>query len=129
MEPEKVSPNNRRVISTRLSRVEIIWAVLGALLFFGVVCYAVMSLGKSSAQTSITGKIVEKKFVPRPETQLTIGAGGVQRSDKAGQYYLSIRADGTQEVYKVLLSEKDYNRVEVGDSYQIPQASLVSENH
>lgn len=117
--------NPRRVIRGGASKREIILAVLGALLVIGLVGYAVMNIGSNSVQTAITGKVVEKKFVPRSETQLTIGAGGVQRSDKAGQYYLSVKANNSQEIYKVLLSEEDYQRVKIGDSYQIPKASLV----
>ncbi|MEO7933732.1 MAG: hypothetical protein ABIT76_11295 [Chthoniobacterales bacterium] len=118
-------PDSRRVISSGASKREIILAVLGALLVIALVGFAVMKLGNNSSETAITGQVVAKKFVPRPETQVTIGGGGVQRNDQAGLYYLSVKARDTQEIYSVLLSEEDYNRVKIGDTYQIPKASLV----
>lgn len=114
----------RRVIPTGATRKEIFLAVLGAILAMGLVFYAVLNMGNDSARSAITGKVVEKKFVPREEVQITIGGQGVQRAEKAGQYYLRIKADDTAEVYSVLLSEEDYQRAQVGDSYQIPKASL-----
>lgn len=119
-------PESRRVIVSTSKR-EIILAVLGALLVIGLLGYAFMNLGSNSVQTAITGKVVAKKFVPREETQLTIGTEGVRRQDKAGLYYLSVKTNDSGEVYSVLLSEEDYNRVNVGDAYQIPKASLVTE--
>ena len=118
--------DSRRVIVSTSKR-ELFLAVLGALLVIGLLGYAFMNLGSNSVQTAITGKVVAKRFVPREETQLTIGAGGVQRQDKAGLYYLSVKANETGEVYSVLLSEEDYSRVNVGDAYQIPKASLAAE--
>ncbi len=119
-------PDSRRVIVSTSKR-EIILAVLGALLVIGLLGYAFMNLGSNSVQTAITGKVAAKKFVPREETQLTIGTEGVRRQDKAGLYYLSVKTNDSGEVYSVLLSEEDYNRVNVGDAYQIPKASLVPE--
>ncbi len=118
-------PDPRRVIPSGASKREIILAVLGALLVIALVGYAVMKLANNSSETAITGEVVEKKFVPRPETQLTIGGGGVRRNDQAGLYYMSVKARDSQEIYNVRLSEEDYNRLKVGDTYQIPKASLV----
>ncbi|HEX8373188.1 MAG TPA: hypothetical protein VF585_10440 [Chthoniobacterales bacterium] len=125
MAPEASSPDPRRVIPSGASKREIIIAVLGALLLIALVGYAVMNMGGQSAENAITGKVVSKRFEPRPETQLTIGQGGVQRNDLAGRYFISVKAASTGELYNVVLSEEDYQRVDVGDTYQIPKASLV----
>ena len=117
----------RRIIPTGASRKEIFIAVAAAVLAVVLIGYGLMSLGTRSSQSGITGKVVEKKFVPRAETQVAVGSGGVQRADKAGLYYLHVKARDTGEIYSVLLSEEDYERAKVGDTYQIPKASLLPE--
>ena len=123
MKTENSHPS--RTIVRAISKKEITLAVIGALLVLGCIFYGMAKMGNGAMKSSITGTVVAKKFVPQAETQLTIGNGGVQRNDLAGKYFLSVRVEGTGEIYSVLLSEGDYERVQVGDNYQIPQASLI----
>ncbi len=114
-----------RVVSSGASKREIWLGILGALVVVGLVGYAVTNMGNTAVRTAISGQVMEKTFVPRPEEQITIGPTGVDRTEKAGQYYLSVQVRDSKEIYKVRLSQEDYDRVKVGDSYNIPKASLV----
>lgn len=120
------SPDPRRVIVPKTNRKEIVLALLAAALVLGIVGYGIFSLGTTSAKVGITGSIIEKKFEPREERQITIGAGNVRGEDIAGIYILRVRSrEG--EVYHVTVDKDGYDRASLGDEYLIPRSAVVGE--
>ena len=78
--------------------------------------YAVFSLGRQANSTGgVEGIIVSKEFVPAPETQITVGAGGVHRRKMAGDYLLRVRVPSENgKVYTVSVDPSVYDEQRVG---------------
>lgn len=102
-------------------------AVVAGLLVLALVIYGILNLGSGSAGSTITGIVVEKKFTPQEETQITIGAGGVRSAEKKGIWLVQVKSNSDGEIYNVWLDEESFNRLQVGDPYQIPKAALDQE--
>ena len=82
-------------------------AGVGVLAF---VLYAMFSLGRQANSTGwVEGVIVGKEFVPRPETQITVGQGGVQSRTLAGEYLFRVRlSQENGKIYTVFVDSSVY---------------------
>ena len=117
MNPPGQSPPSaasRRVVpDTRLRDTIIAVGVGLAMLAF--VIWAMFSLSSTSG---VEGMIVKKEFVAAPETQVTVGRGGVTSRQVAGEYILSVRVPQENgKVYRVYVSAADYGSHREGERY------------
>ncbi len=91
---------------------------------------AVFSLGRQANSTGgVEGVIVGKEFVARPETQITVGQGGVHRRELAGDYLLRVRVPPPEngKVYTVWVDPSVYGARREGDRfYFVPPKDLNS---
>ena len=111
-------PVNRRVVPGTKWRDTLIALAAGAVVL-GFVLYAVFSLGRQANSTGgVDGIIVGKDFVPRPETQITVGQGGVRRRRSAGDYILRVRVPSEHDrVYRVAVDPAVYDGHREGDHF------------
>lgn len=85
------SSASRRVVSDTRWRDALLAAGAGAVVL-AFVLWAVFSLGRqANSAGGVEGVIVGKEFVARPETQITVGQGGVHSQRKAGDYILHVK--------------------------------------
>lgn len=112
MEEKKVSTTSARDI----------WiAVIIGVMLVGFLVFGVLSMSKRIASASLRGTIVEKEFVPEPQTQITIGRGGVQGRRVQGDYILKVRVASEDRTYNVWVDEKVYEARKVGDDFMFPR--------
>lgn len=122
--------SNPRTIKTKVPVRQIVIACLiGAVVLFFVV-FAVWQSGTQIIDAKKTGTIVKKEFIPEPEEQIVLQSKGqVTARHKEGEYILTVDVpgrDGTVKTYYVYLNKKQYDAVNVGDSYDVGPA-LVHE--
>ena len=114
--PGNPAPNavSRRVVpDTRLRDLLVAVGVGMAVLAF--VAWAVVSL---SSTPGLEGVIVKKEFVAAPETQVTVGRGGVTSRQIAGEYILSVRVPQENgKIYRVYVNAADYGSRREGERY------------
>ena len=119
MNAPQPSPSSRRVVPDTRRRDTLI-AVGAGVAVMGFVLWAVVSLSHTAASSGgAEGVIVKKEFVSQPETQVTVGNGGVTSREVAGVYVLVVRvgpADGG-ETYRVYVSQRDYEAHKEGERY------------
>ena len=94
-------------------------AVAAGAVVLGFVLYAVFSLGRQANSTGgVQGVIVGKEFVSRPETQVTVGEGGVHSRRLAGDYVLRVKVPRENgKVYRVFVDPSVYNAQREGDPF------------
>ncbi len=112
------SAATRRILPDTKWRDALI-AVAAGTLVLGFVLYAVFSLGKQANSTGWTqGVIVGKEFVSRPETQITVGQGGVHSRKLAGDYLFRVRVPQENgKVYAVFVDPSVYAAQREGNRY------------
>lgn len=122
--------SNPRTIKTKTPVRQIVIACLigAAVLFF--VIFAVWQSGTQIIDARKTGTIIKKEFIPQPEEQIVLQSKGqITARQKEGEYILTVSVplrDGTTKTYNVYLNKKQYDAVNVGDSYDVGPA-LVNE--
>ena len=90
-------------------------AVGAGLAMLAFVIWAVVSL---SSTPGLEGVIVKKEFAAAPETQVTVGRGGVTSRQVAGEYILSVRVPQENgKVYRVYVNAADYGSHREGERY------------
>ena len=94
-------------------------AVGAGLAVLGFVVYAVFALGGLAGSSGgVEGIIVAKEFVAQPETQVTIGKGGVSSRQFAGEYILRVRVPSEEDkVYRVYVDRTVYEARREGERY------------
>ena len=109
---------SRRVVPDTRRR-DILIAVAVGVLVLGFVLYAVLSLGRQANSTGGTeGIIVGKEFVARPETQITVGQGGVHSRKLAGDCLFRVKVPQENgEVYTVFVDPLVYDAQRVGNRF------------
>ncbi len=93
-------------------------ALLGATFYF--------LLRQSAAAGGIEGVIVARRLEAAPETQITVGAGGVRRRDLPGVCHFEVRAvNGDNRLYTITVDPTTYASRHVGDRFYFvrPQAT------
>jgi hypothetical protein len=114
---------NSRVIRTRTPPRVIAAAVLLALFLVGFLVLAIWQSEMAIEKARMTGTIVAKEFVPRPEHQVTLGrTGGLRAGESQGEYILTVEVtanDGTKKPFYVWVDKKRYEAVEIGSAFDV----------
>ncbi|HEY5895267.1 MAG TPA: hypothetical protein VIT91_18755 [Chthoniobacterales bacterium] len=118
------SPEKNRVVVRSTQRRDLWIAIATGALVLAAIIYGVLNLGTGAISSSINGIIVEKKFIPQEERQITIGSGGLQATDKSGVWLIKVRALSDGEIYNVWIDKETYDSLKIGDPYTIPKASV-----
>lgn len=117
------SAPDRRVTAAHQKRDLLIALGVGAAVL-ALVILAVVSLSRQSAAGGgVEGTIVAKHFVAEPETQITVGRGGVSSRWKAGEYFFEVRVSAEHDkLYQVTVDPVVYASHEVGGRYYFVRA-------
>ena len=111
--PPPTAASRRVVPDTRLRDTLI--AVGAGLAVLAFVAWAVVSL---SSTPGVEGVIVKKEFTAAPETQVTVGQGGVTSREIAGEYVLEVRVPQEKgKTYRVYVNAADYRSHQEGERY------------
>lgn len=104
-------PNRRRFL----------WIGIGiALIVLGAIVLATMSLNRTMQSSgAFTGKIIAKEFTPEPSREITVGRGGLQTSEIAGEFLLKVETPDGTRVFNVWVDRTVYEEVKVGDDYYV----------
>ena len=115
--PPPTAASRRVVPDTRLRDTLI--AVGSGLAVLAFVVWAVVSLsGTAASSGGVEGVIVKKEFIAVPETQVTVGRGGVTSRQIAGEYVLAVRVPQENgKVYRVYVNAVDYQSHREGERY------------
>ena len=71
--------------------------------------------------------IIGKEFVPRPETQITVGVGGVHSQTLAGDYLFRVQVpQESGKIYTVSVDLSVYDAHGVGDRYYFNEPKSFS---
>lgn len=116
-----------RVVKPELPLKTILTAVFFGLLVFGFIVSAVWISSGDISDARKTGTIIEKKFEPVAEEQISIsrsGSGqGMTATRKDGEYIIVVEVpqkDGTKKPFTVWLNDKArYDAVKVGDTFDV----------
>ena len=113
MKPPAVS---RRVLPDTRRRDWLIALGAGAAVL-GFIFFAFKDLSRQANASGLTeGVIIGKTFVPQPETQVSVGKGGLSSRRIAGEYSFQVRVpQENNRQYKVLVDPRIYERQQVGD--------------
>ena len=115
--PNPAPAGARRLPSTRVRDTLI--AVAGGLAVLAFVLYAIFYFSRQADSAGgVEGTIIAKAFVPRPETQITFGQGGLSSREIAGEYSFRVRVprEGGR-VYRVGVNSGTYGSYNVGDTF------------
>jgi hypothetical protein len=114
---------NPRAIEARHPARVIVAAILIGLFLVGFIALAIWQSGTQIEKARMTGQIVAKEFVPRPEHQVTLGRrGGLTAQESEGDYVLTVEvmaSGGTKKPYNVWVNKKRYDALKVGDSFDV----------
>ncbi len=114
---------NSRVVKPQLPPRLIVTAALVGLFVIGFIVFAIWYSGEGIKQAKKSGLVVTKEFVPMTEQQITIGGqAGVKSREKDGEYILTVdvpQADGTKKAYTVWVAKALYERIQVGDGFDV----------
>ena len=125
--PPPTAASRRIVPDTRLRDTLI--AVGAGLAVLAFVVWAIVSLSSTAASAGgVEGVIVKKEFIAAPETQVTVGRGGVTSREIAGEYILAVRVpeeNGT--VYRVYVNAADYRSHREGERYYFIRPPTTAE--
>lgn len=102
-------------------RKRILWAgIVLALLVLAGIALATLSLKQTVASSgAFTGKIIAKEFTPAPAREITVGRGGLQGRDVAGEFLLKVESPDKSRTFNVWVDRTVYDSHEVGDSYYV----------
>jgi hypothetical protein len=121
--------NHRALPSPRLRDAAIASAAGAAVLAF--ILFAIFYFSRQADSTGgLTGTIIAKSFVPRPETQITFGQGGLSSRAIAGEYIFRVRvpAEGGR-IYRVSVSAATYGNHEVGETFYFLRPPVATPAH
>ena len=114
---------NPRAIKARHPARVIVAAILIGLFLVGFIVLAIWQSGTQIKKARMTGLIVAKEFVPRPEHQVTLGRrGGLTAQESEGDYILTVEVivdGGTKKPYNVWVNKRRYETLKVGDSFDV----------
>jgi hypothetical protein len=111
-----------RVIRTRNPARVVVAAVLIGLFLVGFIVLAIWQSGTAIEKARMTGRIVAKEFVPRPEHQITVGRkSGLRAGESEGDYILTVEVDGggAKKSYNVWVDKRRYDAAKIGDSFDV----------
>ena len=113
---QKPSAVSRRIVPDTRRR-DLLVALATGVVVLGFIFYAFTNLSRqANASGLIEGVIVSKAFVPQPETQVSVGKGGLNSQQIAGEYSFQVRVpQENNRRYKVLVDPRIYERQQAGD--------------
>lgn len=102
---------------TRREALLAIGAALAGCVLLGAAFYALVL--RSGAAGGIEGVIVSRRLEAAPETQITVGAGGVRRRELPGVCQFVVQAaDGSgARLYTITVDPATYASHQVGDRF------------
>lgn len=109
----------RAVVPSTTGRDALI-AVLGGALILAFIAYGFVQFSGQAARAKankLTGVVIEKRFTPAPEQQITFGRKGLNAKQSDGEYLLKVRVEkeGGRE-FEVPVEKAVYEVKKVGDS-------------
>ena len=114
MNPAPSSPRKPLVIKT--SRKEIAIGIGATVLLVALLAWGFVLLSKQVPDNNLTGTITAKHFTPRPpETQITIGQGGLAERHDDGDYTFDIHVASEDHDYILYVDKTLWDQKNVGD--------------
>ncbi len=94
-------------------------AAIGALLlaFIGGATWHMK--GRSAASGAFTGEVVGREFTPAPERQITIGRGGLDARDVAGEFLLRVKRPEDGRIFNVWVDQATYEATREGQPFLV----------
>lgn len=107
------------VVVPKMSRRDWAFAISGGILLLGLILFGISQMSRGVAGSGITGIIVEKHFTPQPpETQITIGRGGVHERQVDGTYRFIVRVPAEDgKIYTVWVDKNTYENRKIGGKF------------
>lgn len=99
------------------SKRDTVIAVAVGLAVIGLFIGALMYCFERAGTRGVHGVIIDKSFVVQPETEITVGAGGLKKKDIPGEYSFKVRDTIKGTVYTLSVSKEVFERYSVGDEY------------
>jgi hypothetical protein len=111
-------------------RREFIIALACGLGILGFLVYGVSVMGarqQKASTNTLTGRVVEKKFTPAPEEQVSFGRSGVRSQQIAGEYILRVHVAIEDRTFEVPVDANTFEAVRVGSnfSFRRPRSEQV----
>lgn len=106
---------NQPYVVPNTGRRDLFIGLAVGVLLLGLVVFAVMNMSGGVAGSTLTGKIVEKTYVPFEEEQVTFGKKGVHARKTDGEYTLECDVQGRH--YWVTVDKATYMSKKVGDTF------------
>lgn len=101
----------------RSRRRDVLIGLASAILLIGFLLLAITTLHKEVGGKGIKGRITRMEFIPRPETQISIGSQGLHKREIAGTYRLYVTDDASGHAYVVEVDPLVYRRQRVGGTF------------
>lgn len=109
---------NKEPFVVKKSKRELLLGVLAGLLLLGIIVFGFLNMSRDVAGKGITGKITAKHFTPQaPESQITIGKGGLQQRQVDGDYRFEVFVQEENKTYTVWVDKKVYEAQREGDLF------------
>lgn len=112
------APQGPRPVIPQNTRRDTILAVICGLLVLGFISYGVMTMGsrqEAAATNMLSGKVIGKKFTPRPEEEISFGSKGVKAWKTKGEYVLEVRVEREKRTFEVPVDANTYEAARLGD--------------
>ena len=100
-----------------LSKRDTILAVFVGLAVLFFIGYGVMHMSQPVTGNKLTGTVIEKKFTPQKERQVSFSGRHLEGAkDIAGEFILKVRVEEQKRTYDVPVEQPVYEAKNVGDS-------------
>ncbi len=104
------------VIPTTTKRDAIV-AIICGLIVLVFVGYGVFYLSQPAKHNKLTGKIVEKVFIPQHEQTIEFSGRTIKSAkETAGLYSFKVRVESLDRIFEVPVEKPTYDAKKVGDS-------------
>ena len=110
------TPQRPRVVVPRVTRRDIVIAILVTLAVVGFILVAIFSAGGYQERNKLSG-VVRAHNQPGPtETLMTVSRKGVTEKTADTGYSLKIWVESEKREYEVMVSREDWEKAKDGDS-------------
>ena len=117
MTPNPTPPSQRpRVVVPRVSRRDIIVAVLVALAVIGFILFAFLSAGGYQEHNKLSGTVRAHNKPGPTETLMTVSRKGVTEKTADTGYALKVWVESEKREYEVMVSKEDWEKTKDGDT-------------
>ena len=102
------------LITSKRDTILAVFIGLAVLLFIG---YGVIHISQSVTGNKLTGTVIEKKFTPQKERQVSFNGRHLEGAKEiAGDFMLKVRVEDQNRTYEVPVEQPVYDAKKVGDS-------------